>query len=347
MTPARVLHLLGSARRGVAQTRIVSGLAGELGHRAWALNAWFLEEAGPLVEMLSSTGVDARFIGVGGALDVGGQIRFQRALRDLRPAIVHLHVGGRTRMWAPRLLGARCIAHVHAEVDNDETRLDIDRFVRAADAIIATSQAVAVSTGGGATVVYPGVALGEKSGGHEGRATIGTVARLEPVKGLDILVAAFARILDAGCDAELEIAGAGSSEPTLRALVEGRGLVDRVKFLGWRSNVTALHARWDLFAAPSRSEGFGYAVLEAMAAGLPVLASRVGGLTELVADGVTGVLVEPGHPGALARALEALLGDPATRSSMGAAGRERVAREFTVRRMAEGIEGVYARLLGL
>jgi glycosyltransferase involved in cell wall biosynthesis len=117
------------------------------------------------------------------------------------------------------------------------------------------------------------------------------------------------------------------------------------KLLGWCTDVQALHRQWDVFAMPSLHEGFGLAALEAMGSGLPIVASDVGGLPELIEDSTTGYLVPPGDEVALAERLGHLLADEALRSRMGSAARERASREFSNARMAHLILEVYDRLL--
>jgi glycosyltransferase involved in cell wall biosynthesis len=121
-------------------------------------------------------------------------------------------------------------------------------------------------------------------------------------------------------------------------------LEDRVAFLGGQENVSATLAGWDVLAHPSLDEGFGPSVLEAMAAGLPVVATRVGGLPELIDDRATGLLVRPGDPPGLARALHILLGNPACARAMGSAGYVRAAAHFSVDRMVAETGDLYASL---
>ena len=118
-----------------------------------------------------------------------------------------------------------------------------------------------------------------------------------------------------------------------------------VTLLGDHDDVPGLLADGDVFVLSSRSEGMPMSILEAMAAGLPVVASRVGGVPELVVDGETGILVDPGDAGALARALERLLGDPGLRQRLGSAGRERVDREFDVAAFRNAHVRLYESLL--
>jgi glycosyltransferase involved in cell wall biosynthesis len=122
--------------------------------------------------------------------------------------------------------------------------------------------------------------------------------------------------------------GEGPLLPEIAVTIRQRGLTERIDLLGNRGDVPGVLASADVFVLSSRSEGFPVSILEAMAAGLPVVATDVGGIAESVIDGETGLLVPPGDPGALAAALDRLLADSALRQRLGAAGRERVRRHF-------------------
>ncbi|MBK7947565.1 MAG: glycosyltransferase [Deltaproteobacteria bacterium] len=134
--------------------------------------------------------------------------------------------------------------------------------------------------------------------------------------------------------AQVAIAGRGDEEPNLRRLAAELGIGSRVHLLGLRNDVDRLLEAADVFVQPSRSEGLPLAVLEAMAAGLPVVATRVGGMGEAVVDGETGMLVGAERPDELARALRSLLEDDALRRRMGIEARARAEAEFSVETMA-------------
>jgi len=163
------------------------------------------------------------------------------------------------------------------------------------------------------------------------------VGNLYPVKDHASLVRAVA-----GCPGlAVAIAGRGEEETRLRALARELGVAERVHLLGLRDDVPELLAAADLFVHPSRSEGLPLAVLEAMAAGLPVVASRVGGIPEAVEDGVTGLLVPPEDPDALAAALGTLASDPPRRAALARAGRTRAEAEFSLAAMGGAYLALY------
>jgi glycosyltransferase involved in cell wall biosynthesis len=173
------------------------------------------------------------------------------------------------------------------------------------------------------------------------------VGRLIPIKGHDTLLAALARVREEVPDVSLEIAGDGQLEPELRATVERRGLPSAVRFLGRVAPPAPVFERAAVVVVPSRGEGFGMVALEAMERGRAVVASDVGGLPEIVADGRSGLLVPPGDVEALARAIVELAGDPVRAAELGAAGRVRALQEFSQERCTERIAALYGAALAV
>jgi glycosyltransferase involved in cell wall biosynthesis len=171
------------------------------------------------------------------------------------------------------------------------------------------------------------------------------VARLHPVKDQTTLLHAVRQVADAEPDFRLDIVGDGPAWDELAALHEKLALERHVRFLGFRGDVREMLGGADLFVLSSVSEGISLTLLEAMAAGLPVVATDVGGNREVVAHRETGLLVPPRSPEALAAAMLRLVRDPATARRMGAAGRERVEKQFDLRRVVQTYERLYLSLL--
>jgi glycosyltransferase involved in cell wall biosynthesis len=167
------------------------------------------------------------------------------------------------------------------------------------------------------------------------------IGRLDPQKRPDIAVRALAALRRAHADASLWIAGDGSSRVELDALVADLDLSGSVRFLGARTDVPALLAEAACFVLTSDYEGCPLSVLEAMAAGVPVVATAVGGVPELVVDGETGVLVRPRAPDEVAEAVGKLFANPASARTMGAAGRARARERFTLERMVDSLDELY------
>jgi glycosyltransferase involved in cell wall biosynthesis len=174
---------------------------------------------------------------------------------------------------------------------------------------------------------------------------LGTVGRHSPEKDLANLLAAMVAVRDHVPTAWLVLVGGGELRGQLETQVRSLGLSDAVVFAGVRDDVPEILAALDLFVLPSRWEGLPLAVLEAMAARLPVVATAVGGVPEVVVDGLTGLLVPPGDPPALAGALLSLARDAGRRRAMGQAGYERVREHFAMAQMARAMERLYEELL--
>lgn len=179
---------------------------------------------------------------------------------------------------------------------------------------------------------------------HSGLPVIGTVCRLlEPKKGLKYLLEAVARLeQEAGKPVcQVLIVGEGPAEADLRAASVRLGIDSRVIFTGVRRDIPDLLSLTDVFVLPSLYEGFGIALLEAMAAGKPVVATTVGGIPEFVASGQSGFLAPPGDAPALARALKQLLDDPEKARSMGRLGRDHVTKHYSIESVVKQHEQLY------
>jgi glycosyltransferase involved in cell wall biosynthesis len=157
-------------------------------------------------------------------------------------------------------------------------------------------------------------------------------------------VEAFAALADRHPQAHLVLGGDGPCEPELRELVAQTGLADRVHFLGMRQDVPEILRSLDVAVMSSDFEGTPLFALECMAAGTPLVATRVGGLPDLIDDGHTGTLVPPRDPAALSAAIDELISDPERREAVAAAARER-AKEFSIDRIAERFASLYESLL--
>jgi glycosyltransferase involved in cell wall biosynthesis len=163
-------------------------------------------------------------------------------------------------------------------------------------------------------------------------------------KGVETLIEAFGRVAERHPGASLVVAGEGPEGPALEALAAGLGLADSVRFLGEVDDVFTVLAAADLFVQPSWSESFPYAVLEAMAAGVPIVATDVGGTGEAIEDGRSAVLVPARDPGALASGISGMLGDPERRGELARAANLRFMERFTLERMVAGTVEIYSEL---
>lgn len=174
---------------------------------------------------------------------------------------------------------------------------------------------------------------------------VGTLGRFEPQKGLDTLLRAAARTLSTAPATRFVVVGDGPLRGDLESLARELGIRDAVHFLGWRSDVSDVLSMMDLFCLASRWEAFGIVLAEAMLAGLPVVATQVDGIPEVVEDGVTGRLVPADDERAIAARLAELVADGAKRRALGAAGRARAAERFSVERMVAAYERLFEELV--
>jgi len=174
---------------------------------------------------------------------------------------------------------------------------------------------------------------------------LGAVGRLHPQKDFATLLAAVAQVQEHIPTVQLLLVGDGELRGDLEAQTRLLGLSEIVTFAGHRADIPEILATLDLFVLPSLWEGMPNAVLEAMAAGLPVVATAVGGTPEVVVDGVTGLLVTPRDPDALANAINRLLSNDDLRRKTGRAGRDRVGQHFSVHEVVRQVETLYETLL--
>ena len=190
-----------------------------------------------------------------------------------------------------------------------------------------------------------GGAAGKKALGlNPSELVIGTVGWLLPIKGPECLLMAMIRVWNERPDARLVFVGKGELEGKLKDAAVQAKVSDKILFLGWREDIPQIMAAFDIFVLPSLNEGMGRVLVEAMAAGKPVIASSVGGIPDLVKNGENGFLVEPADPLALAEAVKLLIGSPELRMKMGAAGRE-MSEKYSVAAMIEKLDKLYEQVI--
>jgi glycosyltransferase involved in cell wall biosynthesis len=345
-----VLHVLGTAELGATGiARVVIASARALAGLDYRVVATFMDGDGPLVGRLIEAGIPADAVYWGGARNLRGGLHAWRHLRALAPDIVHQHFGGGYLRAIARAAGVpRIISHFHSHGTEGGGTRRPRHSALFADVALATSKSVAATvTGEMPQVIYPAV-VPVQSGplpALSGRPpVIGALSRLAKVKGYPYLLRAMPAVIAQIPEARLEIAGAGEDYDALRAEIDQLGLADVITLLGWQDDLNPLFARWRVFAAPSLMEGLGISILEAAMRGLPIVASRVGGVPELIEDGVTGLLVPPAEPQALADALVAMLTDGERASRLARAAAMRARTHFAPAIFEGAIREVYARL---
>jgi len=298
--------------------------------------------------------------GIRDRTDVGRMVAHRRTFRSLRPDVLQFNLSTASScQWAiaaaatipglPIVVVENSPLAVWSSTSGRLKRLTARRVAAHVAVGERTARSIEHSSGlapGSIATLYHGLGpVGQVPVERPDEPTLLCVARLDPVKGVDVLLEAAALVAP---PTRFVVAGEGGE---LAALLEQRsrlGLDGRVEFraVPWEVRVADLMWAFDGFVLPSRVEGFPVTIVEAMLAGLPVVATRVGSVDEAVVEGVTGWIVPPEDPEALAAAIEELVADPAAARARGAAGRDRAREHFTIDRTIEEYLLLYRRLLG-
>ena len=293
--------------------------------------------------------------------------RLAKVIAETRPDILHTHLpradfGGGAMKWLRCDVPWVCSVHdIHSKHWTARSILPlIDVLWRRCDAVIAISGAVRdwlVDERGLQServfLIHYGIDVaafvgdgGDRPAGAHAP-VVGMIGRLEPRKGHHVLIRAMPAILEKIPTASLWIAGHDpeSHGPFLQRLIHRLNLENSVRLVGFQRDVPRFLQAIDVLAFPSRFEGFGLVALEAMAAGKPVVASRIAPLTEIVVDGETGILAEANQPAAFGDAVSWLLAHPEEARRMGLEGRRRAREAFSAERMAQHTLAVYETAL--
>lgn len=364
----RILHVdSGRTLRGgqMQVGHLLSALAGR-GHEQW-LAAPRMSRLHGLLGGAGVTGVPVEFHG---DLDAGAMVAVAGLARRAAVQIIHAHSAGAhaVAVMAARLAGVPLrVVTRRLDLPVGRNLLSRWKYRSGVTRYVAISRRVAESLVAGGvdperiSVVYSGVPVRDvpRADDPVARAAararlfklvglppsdiplIGSIGALSPQKGHDLAIRALAAVPG---PARLLVLGEGEEEERLRALGRSAGVAERVTLAGFQPEMPALLPGFDLVVAPSRHEGLGTAVLEAMAAGLPVVASRVCEFPEMLREGEAGLLVPAEDAAALGRAMAELLGSAERRAELGRAARRR-AGDYSSERMIEGNLAVYNRLI--
>ncbi len=368
MTKPLVLHAITELNYGGAEQLLVNMLryVGQTMDPAFRHQVVTLYDgATPLAAQIRQTGTPVVDLQMKGAGRFAAPYRFWQLVRRERPSIIHnwlYHASllGRTLgRWAgtPVIVTARHSVHLGSPARErlhhwtgrfDDRTILICDFMHGQE-VGRASRYVTIYNG------IPPLALPPRQTARASlRAELGlpatavlvlTTGRLHPVKGHADALPALAQVVAQRPETHFVWAGEGEERPRLEHWLREHTLTAHVHLLGARADVPALLAASDLFLLPSRWEGVSVAILEAMAAGLPVVATAVGGTPEVVVEGQTGLLVPPQDPHALAGAILRLLDRPEAAARLGEAGSQRVAAHFTLAHMVAQTEALYADLL--
>lgn len=366
-TRIRVLHLLATMPVGGAEN-LVAAIVRRLNPARFVVRSATLGSAGLVGEELAAAGHPVRSLNLDLRRTPFFAIvsRVRRLLREERPDILHTH------LYHPNLYGRLAalglglkgvVASVHNVYRKPKMHRRLWNFLlsRVTDRVVAVSREVMedVRRFDGVPrsrlcLLPNGISLAAlevaetREQARERLAVsgfcLGTVGRLAEQKGQAHLLEAMQAVLREMDEATLLVAGDGPARQALEQQAQAAHLNGRVRFLGTRRDVALIYRALDVFVLPSLWEGLPLVLLEAMGAGLPVVATRVGGVPEVITQGENGLLVDPGDSRGLAQAILRLYREPALRSSLAAAGRETVARHYSQEAMLNRLEDLYLEL---
>ena len=344
-------------RGGEQQVLYLTGFLNDHGHNSVVV----CQPQSALHQRCVAAGMPVKTLRMRHEVDVLAAWRLGRLLRQLQADILHMHTPhAHTIGLLAGLLAPNVCKIVSRRVDFAPLRNRFSRwkYVRRDLHYIAVSDAirhVLLSDGIAAhqvQTVHSGIDLQRCDAVvptaplfPAGSRVIGTVGHLAGHKGQRYLLAALPHLVRTYPKIGCALVGTGDLHASLAAQAADLGVSDHVKFTGFRRDALSLIQQFEVFVFPSVQEGLGTSVLDAMALYKPVVATRAGGIPEVVEDGVTGLLVAPQNPAALARAIQSLLEQPERGKMFGAAGRQRVAQHFTAERMAARTLQVYRELL--
>lgn len=350
-------HVYGGALQVIL---LVEGLA-----RRGVDNLLVVPVGSPVEEEARRRNLPVSPLPMAGDADLAFPVRFRQLLREERPDLVHIH----SRRGADTLGGlttkiARIPAVLSRRVDNPEPGWILGGKYRLFDAVIAISEAIRrilIQGGIPEEKVFcvhsaldptpfqgpcPRAEFLQEFNFSEGLRFVGMAAQFIPRKGHETLLDAVPSILKDHPTTRFLLFGRGPLREQLAERVRKMGLAESVLLPGFRTDLPKILPCLDLLVHPASMEGLGITLLQASAAGVPIVASGAGGIPEAVAHGETGLLVEPGDSAGLAEAVNSLLADPEKAGNMGAEGRRRIRDLFSVERMVEGNLAVYRAVLG-
>lgn len=329
----------------------------------------------PMFERARASGHEVVGMRMRGEVDLPAMLRLKRLIVEGDYSIVHAHTSHAHTLGqvATRLVSAarRPLMVVARRVDFSIFRrsffgLNGIKYLHGVDCYVTVSEAirrVLIADGVPAErihCVHSGIdlariddapdlreALREEFEVPAGHTLLANVAHMADHKGQRYLLEAMPKVLAVRPETVCAIVGDGELKGDLMALADSLGIAEQMRFPGFRTDVPSILKALDLFVMPSHMEGLGTSVLDAMAAGAPVVGTEAGGMPESIIDGVTGLVCPIRDADALAKAILRMLGDPALAKSCAAAARAKVEAEFSTRSMVEGTLRVYRRLLGL
>ena len=365
MKKLTVIHLVEDMKTGGAE-RVIADIAEGLDSEKYDVRVWCIARGGNTADELAEKGIEVKILGISSYHNPLKILRLKRLLTEAGPDIVHTHgyfasvIG---RLSAKKAGIPIIFAHVHSTYwDYKKKHILMERKLsRFTHKIICCSRAVEnfvkdiEKVGDGKTlVIYNGVdeerfypmedapSIRTELGIDEKALVVGTVSSLTPHKGHEYLIQAASLVKEELPSAKFLIVGDGPLRTELEDQVKNFSAHPFIMFTGTRKDVPKILSVMEVFVLPSSSrEGLGIAIIEAMAAEKPVVATDIGGIPEAVKKGETGFLVSPGDPGALAKAIIELLQNPEKAKEMGKKGRARFKEKFTRKKMLSETDALY------
>lgn len=351
-----VAHVSFSLRTGGMEKLLVE-FARHANRGRYSLHFFCLDSLGPLADDIVKQGWDVSSLDKREGFRPGAVVRLALALKRRNINVVHTHNSGAMiyGALASRLAGVKAVVHTrHGQrfgAGKRQTRVFaltarlVDRFVGVSQdgASLSVKEGVPSSC---VRTIWNGIDLSQfpYQGATAGGPAV-IVARIVPEKEIATLIRATALVRQRHPSFRLQIVGDGPSLPEVKGLVAELGLADSIELLGERRDIPSILSSASMFVLPSRTEGISLTLLEAMASGLPVVATRVGGNPEVVKHNRTGLLTKAGDVRQMADAISLMIETPSAASRMGECGRRRVERHFNVQRMVRNYEAMYREVL--
>jgi glycosyltransferase involved in cell wall biosynthesis len=360
-----VIELAAGLPRDRFEVRLIAGREG----RGETAMHYLAEEKGVHPEIVSALSPHL------GPADLAAFLQLYRIFRTWKPDVVHTHTAkaGAVGRTAARCAGVPAVVHTfHGHVLRGYFPRPVEGFFRALECGLAriTDRIVTLSPALKADLAGMGIARPEKIdvvplgmdldpllrcdarrgelraelGIPAGEPLVGIVGRLVPIKNHRMFLEAARSMVDSGLPARFVVVGDGELHDPLQTYASGLGIADRVRFLGWRKDMVPVYAGLDLLALTSDNEGTPVTVIEAMAAGVPVAATAVGGVPDVVRDGETGRLVPAGDPEEMGRAWRAALTEKTPTKRMALRARTEAVERFGRRRMLSAMASLYETL---
>lgn len=366
MNRIRVIHLLHQLGIGGAENGVVNIVNHIDGDRfATAICAFARHDFYP--ERVNEQKTKIFNLGKTKGNDLKIPIKLKKIFREWKPHIIHTHAWGTLceGVIAAKLAKIPIVIHgEHGTIQEKKTNIFIQKlFWRMTDQVLSVSEnhrnkiSETIGFPKHRIMVLPngvderrfhqrkidGTAVNCIDLMKKNNIVIGTVGRLEPVKNQKLLIRSFAGLAREFSGIKLWIVGGGALREQLECLADSLGASSSVVFFGKRDNIPELLRKMDVFVLPSISEGMSNTILEAMSCGLPVIASRVGGNSELIQDGVTGFLIPSKDQLAMRQKLIYLIQNKSKRKFMGASARKRIENEFSLTTMVNRYEQLYIK----